>query len=897
MPFRHDRYSRLRALLRGPHLDADVNEEFEAHLALRMESLMAAGMSAAAARQEALQRFGDVKQFHRETLSIDHSMLREQKRMEIIDTMQRELRQAVRGLARAPGFSLVAVATLALGIGASTAVYTLLDAVVLNPLPYPQSDRLVVIDHVVPGVAADAAGGVATATYFHYGERARSIDGYGAHWVLQQNVRTRDAAFRGTTTQVTANLFELLGAAPALGRFLRAEDDRPGAPIVAVISHALWQRDYGGDPDVLNQTIELEGTAFPIVGVAPAGFGLPDQPIDVWYARRIAVDMNHANWHHLVMLARRKPGVPISAVQNEFSALARELPERFPQVYSQSFMSSSQFSPRLRDLRAAIIGNMDRILWIVLGSVGVVLLIAGVNVANLFLVRNETRRSELAVRSALGAERTHLAVQSLTEGLMFALAAGVLGVWLAYGGLRLLIAIAPGTLPRLSEVHLNGRTIVFATVISIAAGMVFGLLPLFHARADYGVLRESGRGLSTARAPVRVRSALVTAQIALALLLMAAAGLMLRSFQRLNSVQSGIDPDGVLTLDVTLPFSKYNTHEKAAQYWRALSARIETLPGVQEVGATAALPFTGGYGCAILWVDAAGAGDASTGCIANHTTIPGFFQSLGIHVRGRTPTWHDIETGSGAIVITNALARRLFPGQDALGKGLRGNGPGKTYYRVVGVAEDFRGEGFTSPVSALVFFPPVTIKDAPLWGPSTSLTLTVKLRTGDGAQLIPAVRRVIGEIDPSAAVGQVRSMKAVVAESVNHQSFTMVLLGIAGFMALLLSVVGLYGVISYLVSRRRAEIGIRMALGARAEEVGRMIVLQSLRLGIAGIGLGLIGAFFTMRTLQTLLFEVAPTDPIALGAVSLVLLATSALAAFLPALRAARVSPAEVLRS
>jgi predicted permease len=403
--------------------------------------------------------------------------------------------------------------------------------------------------------------------------------------------------------------------------------------------------------------------------------------------------------------------------------------------------------------------------------------------------------------------------------------------------------------------------------------------------------------MTTTRTQLRIRSVLVTAQIALALMLLAAGGLMLRSYQRMNAMKTGIDARNVLTLDVSIPFLRYNSYQKAAAFWRELTRQLSALPGVQHVGGAAELPFAMAKGsCSTLWVDPAAAEGSAPGCLGMTTQLPGYFEALGIPVRGRTTTWTDIETGTGAIVITRVLAERLWPGQDALGKGIRGQGPGAVYFRVVGVADDFRGHGFREPASQVVFFPPVPAPGTQLWGVSTALSLVIK-SGGEATQLTPAVRRVIHEMDRSAAIGSVQTMEAVVAESMNTTSFTMLLLGFAGVMALLLSVVGLYGVVSYVVSRRRTEIGIRMALGAPASEVGRMVVMQSMRLGAVGVAIGLIGAFFTTQTLRTLLFEVEPTDPLTLTIAASFLLATCALASYLPARRAARVSPVEALRS
>ena len=895
MSWRPDRYAGLRTLLRGVRVDEEVRDEFEHHLALRIEANVSRGMSPEAARDDALRRFGDLEQFRRQTIDIDESVLRERKRMEFFDTLFRELKQSVRGLRRSFGFSSIAIFTLALGIGATTAVFTLLDRVVLNPLPYAGAERLVRIDHAVPSQGEGVYWPAATASYFHYKDKTRTLSDLAAYWPMDLNIRTGAGAFEAPGARVSPNLFTVLGAQPRLGRFFREEESIPGATHVVVISHELWQREYASDQAIIGKTLRIDGEPVEIIGVAPAGFGLPDIKVDVWLAKMMSRDMQHANWHHLELVGVRKPGVEIAAVQSEMQRLTSQLPEFYPGVYDLSFMERTKFSPRVLDLRAFVVGDVNRVLWIILGSVAVVLLIACANVANLFLVRNETRRGERAVRTALGADRAHLAVQSFSESFVLAVLAGLLGVLLAYLGLRALLATAPADLPRLAEVRLGGRAIAFTAIVSAIAGLVFGVLPLIQRGLDFRPLREGGRGMTTSKAQLHVRSTLVTAQIALAMVLLAAAGLMLRTFDRLRSVESGINAENVLAVNVSLPFAQYGEYEKAAYFWRDLSARLREVPGVQSVGASTALPFARGrMVCAVLWADPVS--PRGDGCISNATALPGFYEAMGITITGRAPSWSDIENKTGAIVISRSLAQRLWPDQDPIGKGLRGQGPGPSFYRIVGVAEDVRYEGFDKAATQIVYFPPVPIPDAGLWQPSTNVTVVLKSALNSPEQLAAAVRRTLIELEPGAAIGTVDTMERIVARSMVRTTFTMILLGVAGLMALLLSVVGLYGVISYLVSRRRAEIGIRMALGAARSEVGAMIVMQSVRMGAIGVILGLFGSLLTTQMLSSMLFDVAPTDPTTLTVVAFLLLAITALAAFIPARRAAAVSPVEALR-
>jgi predicted permease len=482
--------------------------------------------------------------------------------------------------------------------------------------------------------------------------------------------------------------------------------------------------------------------------------------------------------------------------------------------------------------------------------------------------------------------------------MVLTLTAGAIGVWLAATGLRVLVKLAPGTIPRLDQVHLRGASILFDIAVVLTVGLVFASFPLLRRRIRFEPLREAGRGLTTSRAQLRVRSVLVTAQIALALVLLSAAGLMLRSFQQTLHVQSGADAENVLAIDVSMPFSRYGTFDKAAQFWQQLEQRVSALPGVARASAITSVPFaSSSLGCAVMWVDPPrGDGERGTGCVPYSITAPGYFETMGIKVQGRTLTWTDLQNKTGAIVVSKSLAQRLWPNDDPIGKGIRGYNNGDVYFRVVGVTGDVRIEGLQKPPSEMVYYPLAPILGTQLWQPATAMTVLVKSRSGSPEQLTASVRRILSEMDPFAAIGTVSTMESVLASSMARLSFTMILLGIAGFMALVLSVVGLYGVIAYLVSRRRSEIGIRMALGADRRNVGSMVVRQSMQLGVTGVTIGLVGAALTMRLLTSLLYEVKPTDPLTLASVSLFLLAVCAAASLLPARRAASVSPVEVLR-
>jgi putative ABC transport system permease protein len=538
---------------------------------------------------------------------------------------------------------------------------------------------------------------------------------------------------------------------------------------------------------------------------------------------------------------------------------------------------------------------------VLFGAVGVVLLIACANVANLFLVRAESRRRESAVRAALGATRSQMVAHHLVESLMVALAAGALGVGCAIVLLRALVAIAPSDLPRLAEVGVHWTAIALGLALSIVAGIVFGLYPALR-KIDTESLREGSRGLSASPRQRAVRNGLVVAQVALALVLLAAAGLMARSFGALRAVRPGLDPSGVLAFSIALPGTKYRTMEESAAFHRELQSRLAALPGVREVGAATGIPLRDmGAGCAVVFREGRPYGpDEEAPCVQVPRVTPGFFAALGIPVQGRAPEWRDVDAGTGAVVVTKALADRLWPGEDPIGKGMNSNGPNVTesgFYRVVGVVPELRAAGLDKAPTEVVFYPVVQLPRTWLWGPVRGPTYVVRTGLDDPAALTGSVRRVLAELDPQVPLANVTTMEEVVTRSMSRVSFIMLLLGVASAIALLLSAVGIYGVISYLVGQRRGEIGVRIALGAPASQVATMIVGQSLRLALAGIAIGLLAALAGTRVLRSLLFEVSPTDPVVLAAVAALLVALAALSSFAPARRAARVDPIEALRA
>ena len=879
----------------------DVDEELRFHFDERIADLVATGLTPADARRQALEEFGDVDAVRAHLHDIDQRILDTRGRTEWRSVMKDEIRHALRRLARQPAFTVPAILTLALGLGATTAIYTVLDAVVLRPLPYANADRLVYLDTPMPGMGADTRWWLGRHQMFYFKEHARGLEDIGVYQSSRVNV-LGDAGARAervSSASVSASLLSTLGFRPHTGRLITAEDNlNDGPPRIALLGYDFWVRRYAGDRGVVGKTIDLEGFPVQIVGVLQPGAHLPDARVDIWMPAHVDPATPARSNHTWSGVGRLRSGYAAADLELELASHVKRFPEIFPTVYSERFMQNTGFSVAVTPLRQWVVGDVvTRALWILLGSVALVFLVAAANVANLFLVRVDARRREIAMRMALGAGRSHLAAHFLVEGLVLSVAAAALGVMVAYAGLRGMLSAAPSGIPRLDEVHLSASSIAVAIALALVTGVIFALIPMATAKVNVQTLREGSRTLTASRRRHAVRGALVAGQVALALVLLAAAGLMVRSFQNLRSVQPGFDANDVLTMAVALPAVRYATDRSVAQFVEQLSNRVKAMPDVRDVGFGEQLPPAMSEGCTGVITEAPTREEMKSACILIMRAAPGYFEALRIRVEGRTPTWTETNGGAGPAVVTRALAQQLWPNESAIGKGIRCCFAGKTWYRVIGVTDDVRGSGFDQPVTQAVFFPMIAMEDARLEGTPRYLQVIVRSQSGNLTALAPAVRRAIAELDGTVPIANEQSMQQVVARSMAKRTFTLTLLGIASVMALLLSAIGLYGVVSYVVGERRSEIGVRVALGAQRGEVGRMIVMQSVRLTAIGVMIGLAGALASTRLLQSLLFEVQPTDPATLGGVSLVLVAIAAAASWVPARRAMRVDPVEALRT
>ena len=835
-------------------------------------------------------------------MAVDDNILQRSRRMDVMETLVRETRHAVRSLRRSPGFSLIAILTLGIGLGAATTIFTLLDRVVLRPLPYPNADRLIHIGTAWPKVKAGEEYGISRGQYFYFKQQSKALSDIlfydGGVMIVPGD--GEHPAERVQELDVSASTFRILGIRPQIGRLFTEQDELnpDGDPRVALLSHEYWRRRFGADPNILGRRLPYADHTVEIIGVLPPNVSVPDGKADIWIRNHLDPAAKPQNNHTHRGIAVLKPGVTVAAAAADLRRLQQQMQADYPAVYSQRFLDRTGFAMVVRSLRDEVVGStIVRALWLIFGAVGLVLLIAAANVANLFLVRIDARRREAAVRAALGAGRSHLAAHYLTESVLVCLVGGLIAIGVAFALLHLVLTTAPQTLPRLDEVSLDWRGVTFCLAAALSFGLVFGLLPLGASRLDVTLLREGGRGLAGSRARDMARRALVLSQVALAVVLLSSAALMTKSFNRLRNVRPGFDPTGVTSMSISVPRGRYQDGAQVAAFWKHLAQRVEAIPGVVHAGASGTLPLADEGGCSGIITDVVEAGKERGNCMPMTMVTPGYLEAMGIRVKGTSPTWSDIELGNGPTVVTASFAKRFWGDDNVIGRRVKMFNDQVPFFTIVGVADDVRGRGFQEPPVQEVFFPMTGPPGSEqFWSPYRFMHFVVRAPSLSSGAVVARVRQVLEQIDPQVPIADVLPMETVVAQSMAQTSFTMLLLLIAAAIALVLSGVGIYGVISYIVSQRRAEIGIRIALGAQTAQVSRMIVGQSVSLAAVGAVAGLLVAFAVTRFLRSLLFEVSPTDPLVLVGTCLVLLAMAVVASFAPTRRAARIDPLEAMR-
>jgi putative ABC transport system permease protein len=813
-----------------------------------------------------------------------------------MSAMLDEFRYALRGLSRAPGFTAVAVFTLALGIGATTAVFTLVDSVLLRALPHPQSERLLSIQHV--GRGADQIP-ISPGLYVLYSEHARTLGSIAMHSPAVMNFTGEGEPERVEGQLVTPSIFEVLRVPPALGRPILASDAEQGAEPVVVLTHALWQSSFGGDPSLIDQTVMIDGVARRVVGILPPGFAYPTQDTRFWAPLPVnPIDPSLASFS-ATGIARLSEGATAEAAQAELQSIIARLDQLVPDAGPVlGFIREVNLTANVRMLKDQLVGDVGRTLWTLLGMVAFVLLIACANVANLLLVRAEGRQRELALRLAVGAGRWQLLRPFLAESLVLGVAGGALGVGIAMLAVRATTALAPANLPRMDEVGLDLRVLAFAAALSLLSAVVFGLFPVLRYRRQdlSGALKEGGvRGGTAGHERLRVRNTLVVAQVTLALVLLIGSGLMFRSFMALMAVDPGFDREGVLTVRLTVPAGEVPEPLVVADLYRQLRERLAEQPNVLSVGSAGLVPLSGQNALAGHFIEdrPTAPGEIPPMAFLNYAD-PGYLETLRIPVvEGRGPEPQDGSTGFRGVLVSRAYAERWWPGESALGRRLS-QSPESDRWEIVGVVENVRHRGLQEDPEEMIYFPTTTGTSAQ---PQALRTRDIVVRVnGDPLAFLPVLRREVRELNARIPLSNPQTLETIVQASTAQTSFTMAVLGSASAVALLLALVGIYGVISYVVGQRTREIGVRLALGATGESVRRLVVRQGMLLAGVGVALGLIVALLASQVIDSLLFGVDSRDPLTYAAVALSLGLVAALASWVPATRAAGVDPAMALR-
>jgi predicted permease len=870
-------------------VDREIDDELRAHIEMRTEDNMAAGMSAEEARRDARIRFGNASALKERVTAADAALT--------LDSLGRDIRYALRQLRKSPGFTFVALVTLALGIGATTAIFSVVDAVMLKPLPFPTADRLVQVRSVI---AATGHGSVAS--YLDFADmRARNhvFDGMAAFHTADFTLSGEGEPRHLQGAVVTPEVFSLLGISPALGRGFLPSEDKPGAahgtdPVI--LSDGLWRQQFAAYRSVLGRTIHLGGQPFTVVGVMPRGFGFPIQaePVEMWTT--IAVDARggadamtvQRGAHYLDVIGLLKDGTTIEQAEAEMativSGLNKEHPENKPRT--------ARLMPEL----AYLVGDLRTPLLVLLCAVGCVLLIVCANVANLLLARATSRRKEMAIRVALGASRRRVMCQVLVESLVLGLAGGGLGLALAASSFRLLVHSLPPEVPRLNAVGLDAHLLSFMLLISLLTGVLFGLVPALQASRTplSASLEESGRGSGgDTRGHNRLRSALATCEVAFAIVLLLGASLLIESFLHLTRVDPGFDPHHVLTFQIDAPGG--TTETLTPRFFREVVARIAVLPGVSAASAAASLPLTGDNMSVSLEVEGQPTPQGSRLSVDVNAIEPNYFRTIGAAlIKGRDFTGDDDLRSVPVVIINETLARRFFPNEDPIGKHIRpgiGNGysGGEPPMReIVGVTKDVKQSGPGLEAAAQAYAP---LAQCPL----DSMAIVVRTMS-DPRSMVGAARQQVFRVDKNVPLYHAKTLDQYFADSVVVPRLVSLLLGSFAALAVLLACLGVYGVLSYAVVQRTREIGVRMVLGAERGDVVRWVLGRGLVLALTGVAIGLVGAFGLVHLLSTLLFGVGATDPATFVIAPMALLGVAACACYIPARRAASIDPMQALR-
>jgi len=866
--------------------EQELSDEMRDHLERQTSANIAAGMSAGEARRQAVLQLGAVE-------GVKESC-REQRRGFWLETLAADVRYGLRVLRKSPAFTTVAILTLALGIGANTALFSVVNALLLRQLPYAHADRAVWITGVRPE-RSDAP--FSMPDFLDYRDHTDSLDSLSAIANWSANVTGQGDAERLNGVRVSANLFETLGVGAALGRTLEPEDDRPGAPPAVVMTFGLWQRRFGGDSSLVGQPLEINGASYTLVGILPSTFffPLPEAELavplvpdaDPWRQNRNTVNF-------LLLVGRTRQGVPAERAEAEMTALARKLREQFPEP------NARKMGVKLTPMRDQITRGYRRALWVLLGAVGFVLLVGCANLANLNLVRAAARRREMSIRSALGATRWQIIRQLLVESAVLAAGGGMLGALLAPIGIRVLVALSPSSIPGTREIALDASALAFTVLVSLLAAVASGLAPaLATSHGDLAQqLNEGGRGSTEGGRGKALRSGLVVVEVALSLILLAGAGVLLKSFSKLQSVNAGFNTHGVLAVRLSLPKARYPHLEDVTRFYDALLPRVQTLPGVSAVGVVEMLPLSGGVAAVPFTIVGRTFSRQEAPDAQYRIVNPAYLKSMRISLlAGREFNESDTDRTPLVCYINETLAQRYWPKGNAIGAHvtLDDNDSGPRQAEVVGIIHDVKDRGLDAASSFDVYIPfRQTHEDAVSQLQNNQYWV---MRTeGDPLALANAFRDQVRSVDGDVAASNVRSMDQYLSLTIAPRRFNLQLLSIFAVAGLALAAAGIYGVISYSVNQRTQEIGVRMAMGAQRSHVLKMVIGDGLKPVLAGLALGILGVLALSKVLSSLVYAVSASDPATLAGVTLLFGCVSLAALYLPARRATRIDPLIALR-
>lgn len=871
-----DLLRRWRALTHHHELDQELDEELRFHLDRLIEQNIKNGMTPADARSAAMKSFNRVDQSKEEC--------RDARGVGLIENLLRDTTYSLRVLLKNYAFTIVVVLTLALGIGANTAIFSFANGILLRPLPYPQSDRLAVLDEFSYKQNRESMA-VSYPNFLDWREQNKSFEDIGIYFSTQRFAMSgagEPTEVRGS--YISHGLFEILGVSPQLGRTFTANEDTPDEEWVVILGHSLWQRSFGGDPNIIGRKIMLNSRARTVVGVMPPGFRFPDTA-ELWAPVALTTKTFTRNDHGLLSIARLKDGVTLTEAQAEMNNIAARIEQANP-------VTNEGLGVKVNSLHDTLTGDYRQALLILLSVVGCVLLVACVNVANLMLARATARQREFALRAALGASRWRIMRQLLVESLLLALAGGVLGFLLSIWALRLLLTAIPGEIPFWMNFGIDLRVLGFTAAINLLTGLLFGAAPALQtSRVDLNdTLKEGGRGGSGVRS--HARSLLVVAEIALSLVVLVGAGLMIQSFLRLKRVNIGLNAHNVLTAAISLPRARYKEDDQRIAFYKQLLERMRNLPGIEAVSATGTLPLGGGGWGRSLTVEGFPVLSVGQAPSIQHTVVtPGYFRTMGIPLlAGRDFNDADVKDSPNVTIIDERLAREYWPNQSPIGKRVRFGPPedNEPWHTIVGVVGTVRHQRMQEDTRKSVYLPHAKI-------PTGGMALVLRT-TSNPQELTGALRREVAQLDPDLPVSEVATMEEVVAESIWQPRLYAKLFGAFAGGALLLALIGIYGVMAFLVQTRTHEIGVRMALGASRRDVFKLIVGRGMKLTAVGVLIGVGGAIALTRLMHSLLFNTSATDPVTFIVISALLSLAAFFACYLPARRAAKVDPLIALR-